>query len=80
MWPDQVSNPGPLTYESGALMTVLRGPAIYIYENLNLMPFMDSLGKSKCTARGCTASCFPDKCNFGRAEAYHQLTPGTLIS
>ena len=27
MWPDRVSNPGPLTYESGALPTVLRGPA-----------------------------------------------------
>ena len=27
MWPDRVSNPGPLTYESGALLTVLRGPA-----------------------------------------------------
>ena len=26
MWPDRVSNPGPLTYESGALPTVLRGP------------------------------------------------------
>ena len=24
MWPDRVSNPGPLTYESGAL---LHGPA-----------------------------------------------------
>ena len=28
MWPDRVSNPGPLTYESGALPTALRGPAI----------------------------------------------------
>ena len=28
MLPDRVSNPGPLTYESGALPTVLRGPAI----------------------------------------------------
>ena len=28
MWPDWVSNPGPLTYESGALPTVLRGPAL----------------------------------------------------
>ena len=28
MWPDQVSNPGPLTYESGALPTALHGPAI----------------------------------------------------
>ena len=27
MWPDRVSNPGPLTYGSGALPTALRGPA-----------------------------------------------------
>ena len=27
MWPDRVSNPGPLTYESGALPTALCGPA-----------------------------------------------------
>ena len=27
MWPDQVSNPGPLTYESGALLTALHSPA-----------------------------------------------------
>ena len=27
MWPDRVSNPIPLTYESGALPTALRGPA-----------------------------------------------------
>ena len=27
MWPDRVSNPGPLTCESGALPTALRGPA-----------------------------------------------------
>ena len=27
MLPDWVSNPGPLTYESGALPTALRGPA-----------------------------------------------------
>ena len=27
MWPDRVSNPGPLTNESGALPTALRGPA-----------------------------------------------------
>ena len=28
MWPDRVSYPGPLTYESGALPTALHGPAI----------------------------------------------------
>ena len=27
MWPDRVSSPGPLTYESGALPIALRGPA-----------------------------------------------------
>ena len=30
MLPDRVSNPGPLTYESGALPIALRGPAIYL--------------------------------------------------
>ena len=30
MLPDQVSNPGPLTYESGALPIALRGPAITV--------------------------------------------------
>ena len=29
MLPDRVSNPGPLTYESGALPIALRGPAKY---------------------------------------------------
>ena len=33
MWPDQVSHPGPLTYESGAPPTALRGPAF-----LNRLP------------------------------------------
>ena len=27
MWPDQVSNPEPLTNKSGSLLTALRGPA-----------------------------------------------------
>ena len=29
MLPDRVSNPGPLTYESGALPIALRGPATW---------------------------------------------------
>ena len=33
MWPDRVSNPGPLTYESGALPTVLRGLAKVMLTN-----------------------------------------------
>ena len=35
MWPDRVSNPGPLTYESGALPTALRGPATSYIERNN---------------------------------------------
>ena len=34
MLPDRVSNPGPLTYESGALPIALRGPA-RTYERTN---------------------------------------------
>ena len=30
MWPDRVSNPGPLTYEPGAQPTVIRGRANYL--------------------------------------------------
>ena len=38
MLPDRVSNPGPLTYESGALPTALRGPAKSL-ERLNYWRF-----------------------------------------
>ena len=31
MLPDRVSNPGSLTYESGALPIALRGPAGFVY-------------------------------------------------
>ena len=34
MLPDRVSNPGPLTYESGALPIALRGPAVYVRDIL----------------------------------------------
>ena len=49
MWPDRVSNPGPLTYESGALPTALRGLGrcknmhyIYIYANMLLIVFISN--------------------------------------
>ena len=35
MLPDRVSNPGPLTYESGALPIALRGPA---YPSITSVP------------------------------------------
>ena len=37
MLPDRVSNPGPLTYESGALPIALRGPAKVLRDrNVNI--------------------------------------------
>ena len=36
MLPDRVSNPGPLTYESGALPIALRGPAWVTRDVLDL--------------------------------------------
>ena len=43
MWPDRVSNPGPLTYETGALPTALRSPASYIISEY-LLPLIPSTG------------------------------------
>ena len=39
MWPDRVSNPGPLTYEPGALPTALRGPA-FMKNNRQFIPYL----------------------------------------
>ena len=41
MWPNRVSNPGPLTCESGALPTALRGPAHISKWKLILHYFVD---------------------------------------
>ena len=46
MLPDRVSNPGPLTYESGALPIALRGPAMFLWKmwqiisKLSLLPLL----------------------------------------
>ena len=41
MLPDRVSNPGPLTYESGVLPIALRGPALPWTYNNNTTPDKD---------------------------------------
>ena len=41
MLPDRVSNPGPLTYESGALPIALRGPAVSLDSVTNVTKFSD---------------------------------------
>ena len=40
MLPDRVSNPGPLTYESGALPIALRGPAVSTIKLKNKNDFL----------------------------------------
>ena len=40
MWPDRVSNPGPPTYESGALPIALRGPALCLFEFSQSKPLL----------------------------------------
>ena len=46
MLPDRVLNPGPLTYESGALPIALRGPALTV--KLPLLQIEKSLNDSFC--------------------------------
>ena len=46
MWPDWVSNPRPLTYESGVLPTALHGPAD-LYSELTSIIFENFLKCSK---------------------------------
>ena len=43
MWPDRVSNPGPLTYKSGALPIALRGPAKRQNKACSCGPFIKGL-------------------------------------
>ena len=46
MLPDRVSNPGPLTYKSGALATALRGPALRLLSNQKCDNYNDSLSSA----------------------------------
>ena len=55
MWPDRVSNPGPLTYESGALPTVLRDPAAP--EQYNRLQHPVLIGRHSVTAGKGLAIC-----------------------
>ena len=43
MLPDRVTNPGPLTYESGALPIALRGPASNCIMNFFIKNFFESV-------------------------------------
>ena len=43
MLPDGVSNPGPVTYESGALLIALRGPADYCLKGCKITSYPSSV-------------------------------------
>ena len=48
MLPDRVSNPGPLTYESGALPIALRGPARRFEEGYRSHTMLADFSGHKC--------------------------------
>ena len=54
MLPDRVSNPGPLTYESGALPIALRGPALTNLKNIsNITPLLQEQVMAPTNPYGC---------------------------
>ena len=53
MWPDRVSNPGSLTYESGALPTALRGAAPVLILSTHERVSVKSFSKSKQKIKLC---------------------------
>ena len=69
MLPDRVSNPGPLTYESGALPIALRSPALaFAICNLQLV---------SVTVRACMIVCieclkywYTRKCLYGYLQMH----------
>ena len=73
MLPDRVSNPGPLTYESGALPIALRGPDNLQFKKILLhfriikgMPQRGQILSCKCT----TSHALGAQCNQWNVD-YH---------
>ena len=54
MLPDRVSNPGPLTYESGALPIALRGPSLGRSVNLTTLLLGRLRPPKRLTSTSCT--------------------------
>ena len=54
MLPDRVSNPGPLTYESGALPIALRGPASNIRHACYISVILNKIQRHKIVFRNFT--------------------------
>ena len=65
MWPDRLSNPGPLTYESGALPNALRGPALgSVASDLSLHCWARPLLNGLSTVRPLSLDSYPNGLDF----------------
>ena len=72
MLPDRVSNPGPLTYESGALSIALRGLTIIsntglrnlIHTNTNSLTAGLRTSEKQCSAYGRSGNIFTGSSRF----------------
>ena len=70
MLPDRVSNPGPLTYESGVLPIALRGPASGMVElGKDTMKHLAIWGKGLVCSR----------CGFGCFNIFSLVSPISLL-
>ena len=75
MLPDRVSNPGPLTYESGALPIALRGPACLYKESLNDKLLKDALIDNinmMNSGKGCWLTCVSVLRKFNLVHLFHR--------
>ena len=81
MWPDLVSNPGPLTYESGALPIELRGPASSILYLLKYADFDCLLSHEDFLEIARVASHnFARLDGYGSFRSYSRSDPGSFRS
>ena len=77
MWPERGSNPGPLTYESGALPTALRGPA-YIVEVQIIWDLKLNVSTSKGN-RSFIETNQPSSAISTKANSFHDFFIASLI-
>ena len=82
MLPDRVSNPGPLTYESGALPIALRGPAFISLTKGPRLSKQKGDGMLGCDCTSMPNSLYPHKslnCLFKRKKTMEFMISITLV-
>ena len=76
MWPDWVSNSGPLTYKSGALPTVLCGPAFFLGD-LDVSIF--TIWMSQFLVLEVSSECFNSYCILQRNSYTNSADPDQTL-